>query len=81
MKLEGLGFGGSRVPCRERVYSRLSLQLETGQGRDRTTQRGRYPRFLRVVAHVRVGKAPLSGHKLASGAGHCFLDCGGLSHQ
>ena len=28
---------------------------------------------------VRMGEARLSGHNLESGAGHCFLVCGGLS--
>ena len=50
------------------------------QGRDRTTQRGRYSNFLRAVAHIRLGTAQLSGPKLESGAGRCFLDCGGPSH-
>ena len=27
-----------------------------------------------------MGGAQLSGHMLECGAGHCFLDCGGLSH-
>ena len=44
----------------------LSLQLETGYGRDRTTQRGRSLRFLRIVVHVRLGGAQLSARILVS---------------
>ena len=36
--------------------------------------------FLRAFVHTRMGRAHLSGHKLGSGAGHCSLDSGGLSH-
>ena len=50
--------------------SSLSLQLETGSSKDRTTQRGRSP----IAVHIRVGRVHLSGHKLGSGPGHCFLD-------
>ena len=35
--------------------------------------------FLRVLVHMRMGKALLSGHILGSGAGHCLIDFGGLS--
>ena len=35
--------------------------------------------FLRVLVHMRMGEARLSGHNLESGAGHCWLACGGLS--
>ena len=48
--------------------------------RDRTTQRGRFSHFLRVLVRMRTGKAQLSGHRLGSGAGHCEPDCGGLLH-
>ena len=58
---------------------RVPLQLATGSRRDRTPQRGRSLHFLRVLAHARMGRARLSGHDLVSGAGHCSLDCGGLS--
>ena len=34
--------------------------------------------FPHALVHMRVGKAPLSGHILESGAGHCSLVCGGL---
>ena len=37
------------------------------------------PLFLRVLVHTCMGEARLSGHKLESGAGHCLIDCGGLS--
>ena len=40
--------------------------LETGSGRDRTTQRGRFPVIPHVLVHVRMGEAPLSGHTLES---------------
>ena len=39
---------------------------------DRATQRGRSLRFLRVLAHIRMSKAQLSGHELAGGVGHCY---------
>ena len=35
--------------------------------------------FLRVLVHTCMGEARLSGHNLESGAGHCLIDCGGLS--
>ena len=35
---------------------------------------------LRVLVHMRMGNAPLSGHTLESGAGHCEPVFGGLSH-
>ena len=34
----------------------------------------------RVLVLTRTGKAPLSGHTLESGAGHCWPVCGGPSH-
>ena len=34
----------------------------------------------RALVHLRLGEAPLSGHTLESGAGHCLPVCGGLSH-
>ena len=37
------------------------------------------PLFLRVLVHTCMGEARLSGHNLESGAGHCLIDCGGLS--
>ena len=53
----------------------------SGKRRDRTTQRGRS----RVIPHALVcmlmGKAPLSGHILESGSGHCSPVCGGPSHS
>ena len=67
--------------CLERgEYVLPFLQRETGSRRDRTPQRGLSPCVPHVLAHMRMGKAQLSGHKLGSGAGHCSLDCGGLSH-
>ena len=44
-------------------------QLETGKGRGRTTQRGRSPVISHALVRMRMGKAPLSGHILESGAG------------
>ena len=35
--------------------------------------------FLRVLVHTCMGEARLSGHNLESGAGHCLINCGGLS--
>ena len=61
------------------MYFLHSLQLETGSRRDRSTQRGRSPCYLRVLADTPMGGARLSGHKLAGDVGHCLLDCGGLS--
>ena len=37
------------------------------------------PLFPCVLVHTCMGEARLSGHKLESGAGHCMIDCGGLS--
>ena len=48
--------------------------------RGRTTQRGRSLGIPRVLARMRTGEAPLSGHVLESGVGHCQPVCGGLSH-
>ena len=55
------------------------LHLLGGLRRDRFLQRGRSSLFLRVLVHTCMGEARLSGHKLESGAGHCLIDCGGLS--
>ena len=56
------------------------LLWETGKKRDRTAPRGRSIVIPRVLVRMRTGEAPLSGHRLESGAGHCLLVCGGLSH-
>ena len=48
-----------------------SCQLETGKGRGRTAQRGRSLVIPRVLVRMCTGKAPLPGHALESGAGHC----------
>ena len=55
-------------------------QQETGKRRGRTTQRGRSPVIPHALVHMRMGMAPLSGHTLESGAGHCWPECRGLSH-
>ena len=55
-------------------------QQESGKRRGLTAQRGRSPVIPRALFHMRMGVAPLSGHTLESGAGHCQLECGGLSH-
>ena len=80
-KLHDLGFGFSGVPCGERVCFRHSLQLETGS-RKRFVPHSVVgtPTVLRVLARTYMGRAQLSGHILESGAGHCSLDSGGLSH-
>ena len=69
-----------RGAFKEGIFSLSLTQQETGKRRNRTTQRGRYPVIPHVLVHVRMDMAPLSGHTLESGAGHCKLDCGGLSH-
>ena len=76
----GLGYGCSGVPFEGRIFFLPSAQQETGLRRDRTTQRGRSLVIPRVLVRTRTGEAPLSGHRLVSGAGHCLLVCGGLSH-
>ena len=48
-------------------------------GKGRSFRRGRSLLFLRVLVHTCLGEARLSGHNLESGAGHCLIDCGGLS--
>ena len=55
-------------------------QLETGLRRGRTAQRGRSLVIPHTLVRMRMGKGPLSGHILVSGAGHCSPVCGGLSH-
>ena len=49
-------------------------------GRDRTTQRGRYPVVPRAPDRMRTGGSQLSGRILEGGVGHCQRVCGGLSH-
>ena len=49
-------------------------------GEDRSSQRGRSSRFPRVLVHMRMGMAQLSGRILVSGVGRCLSGCGGLSH-
>ena len=46
-------------------------KLETGKRRGRTTQRRRSLVIPRALVRMRTGKAPVSGHTLESGAGHC----------
>ena len=67
------------LPREESFFLPLT-QLETGYGRGRTTQRGRSPLIPRALVRIRTGKAPLQGHTLDSGAGHCLPVCGGPSH-
>ena len=55
----------------ENLFSSFYAQQETGLRRDRTTQRGRSLWIPRVLVRVRTGEAPLSGHVLESGVGHC----------
>ena len=55
------------------------LHLQVGFGRDRSLQLGRSPTsfvFLLICVWARHGCRALN---LESGAGHCELDCGGLS--
>ena len=70
-KLQGEGCGGFEVPWEGKMYSMHSLQLETGSRKDRSSQRGRSSRFIRVLVHTRMGRVRLSGHKSGSGAGYC----------
>ena len=67
----GLGFGCSGVPFKERVFSLPLSQQETGSGRGRTTQRGRSLVVLHALVRTCTGEAPLSGHVVDSGVGHC----------
>ena len=55
------------------------LHLPIGWRKDRSLRRGRSLLFPRVLVHTCMGEARLSGHNLESGAGHCLIDCGGLS--
>ena len=57
----------------ENLFSSLAVLQETGLRRGRTTQRGRSLLIPRVLVRTRTGEAPLSGHRLVSGVGHCFL--------
>ena len=56
-----------RAALGEAGFSLRLLQLETGPGKDPSLQLGRSSRSLRVLAHIRMGKARLSGHNLESG--------------
>ena len=58
------------MPAKGRIFFLSLTQLETGSGRGRTTQRGRFPVIPRALVHMRMGEAQLSGHTLESGAGH-----------
>ena len=60
-KVWGVAFLGCLEERRRAVY--LLLQ-ETGLRRDRTTQRGRFHHFLRVLVRTRAGRAQLPGHQL-----------------
>ena len=73
-KRPGLGVVCSGVLWQGAVHFLHLLQLETGLRKDRFFQHGRSSHFRWVLVHMCMGKAPLSG----SGAGHCYLDCGGL---
>ena len=73
------GFGFSGVPCRGTVHFLHLLHLLVGFRRDRSLQLGQSPHCLRVLVHTCMGEARLSGHNLESVAGHCLIDCGGLS--
>ena len=61
-------------------FGRCSWVRLVVYGRDRTTQRGRSLVIPRVLVHMRMDEAPLLGHTLESGVGHCLPVCGGLSH-
>ena len=67
----GQGFGCSGVPSKKRIFFLSLTQQETGNGRGRTTQRGRSPVIPHVLVIMRMDLAPLSGRTRESGAGHC----------
>ena len=67
------------MTCGEAVHFLHLLHLRIGLRKDRSLQLGRSSHFVRVLVHMRMGEARLSGHNLDSGVGHCSLDCGGLS--
>ena len=66
--------------CGSGGYSRCLRVLWTGSGRGLIALRGLFLVVPRAPVHIRMGGAQLSGRILESGAGHCWLVCGGLSH-
>ena len=64
-------FRGALWGRREAVQFLHSLHLLIGLRKDRSLQRGRSSLFLRVLVHICMGEARLSGHSLESGVGHC----------
>ena len=75
-----LWYGCCGVPSKERIFFLSLVQQETGKGKGRTTQRGRSLVIPHVLVHMRMDMAPLPGHTLDCGVGHCLPVCGGLSH-
>ena len=67
-KVWGMAFPVCLEERRRFVFFSL---LETGLRRDRSLQLGRSLHFLRVLVHMRMGEALLSGHNPESGVGHC----------
>ena len=59
-------------PSKGGIFSFPWRNRRLGKEADRTTQRVRSPVIPHALVRMRVGKAPLSGHILESGAGHCL---------
>ena len=80
-KTENSGVCFSRMP---RVCEGGGTPVAYGgcgrSGRGLTALRGRSLVVPRAPVHIRMGGAQLSGRILESGAGHCWPECGGLSH-
>ena len=77
-KLRSQGCGFSGVPFKGMIFFHLLPKLLTGNGRDRTKQRGRSLGVPRAHVHMRMGMAQLSGHIREGGVEHCSRTCGGL---
>ena len=77
-KLRSQGCGFSGVPFKGMIFFHLLPKQLTGNGRDRTKQRGRSLGVPRVRVHMRMGMAQLSGHIREGGVRHCSRSCGGL---
>ena len=77
-KTEKSGCGFSGVPFKGMIFFHLLPKPLTGNGRDRTKQRGRSLGVPRVHALMLMGMAQLSGRIREGGAWHCSRYCGGL---
>ena len=79
LERKGQGYGGSRVPEGRRRFSLPFLQRGLGNERIVPHSVGGPLTFV-VFLLVFIWARPPWGHKPGSGAGHCLLGCGGLSH-